>query len=369
MKLPDDRNVIRLSLMTALAGVSAVATDPSLAHSRLPAAPAVVRASVASGPAADYPVVVGSPYAVAGVQFTPVNTMNYDAVGLASVAGEGAAAGISAAHHTLPLPSYVEVTALNSGRTILVRVERRGPADATHVIELSPGAARQLGLADNGSAAVRVRRVNPPESERALLRAGQSAPERMATPKPLLTVLMRRLQADPAASKGGASLARAGGQTPPDDEGATPPAAAKAPPVAPVAQPAPVPAKPAVAAKVTAAPLVAVRAPAKPVHKPAQDKPASPRHDTPREESAKPASTAPAAHDGAFSVQLGAFGQKAHAETIAQKAGGQVSPAGKLWRVRLGPFASRVQAEAALAKAKAAGYSDARIQHAEEAPR
>jgi rare lipoprotein A len=91
---------------------------------------------------------------------------------------------ISAAHHTLPLPSYAEVTDLKTGRTILVRVERRGPGDSQHAIELSPGAAAQLGIAAGSNEGVRVRRVNPPEQDRALLRSGNPAPERMATPKP-----------------------------------------------------------------------------------------------------------------------------------------------------------------------------------------
>jgi rare lipoprotein A len=94
------------------------------------------------------------------------------------------------------LPSYAEVTDLKTGRTILVRVERRGPGDSQHAIELSPGAAAQLGIAAGSNEGVRVRRVNPPEQDRALLRSGNPAPERMATPKPLLDVLQRKL--DPA---------------------------------------------------------------------------------------------------------------------------------------------------------------------------
>jgi rare lipoprotein A len=140
-----------------------------------------------TGPAADYPVVLGEPYKVGDTVFSPANAMNYDAVGYASVGGP--TVGVSAAHHTLPMPSYVEVTSLTSGRTILVRVERRGPMDSTHAIELSPAAIAQLGLSSDGRAPVRVRRVNPLETERALLRSGMNAPERMVTPKPLLAVL------------------------------------------------------------------------------------------------------------------------------------------------------------------------------------
>src|SRR3546814_14674210 len=75
-------------------------------------------------------------------------------------------------HKTLPLPSYVEVTALDTGRTILVRVNDRGPMVTDRLIGLSLGAAEQLGIAD-GVTAVRVRRTNPPAAERRLLRAGE----------------------------------------------------------------------------------------------------------------------------------------------------------------------------------------------------
>src|SRR3546814_10508243 len=51
-------------------------------------------------------------------------------------------------HKTLPLPSYVEVTALDTGRTILVRVNDRGPMVTDRLIGLSRGAAEQLGIAD-----------------------------------------------------------------------------------------------------------------------------------------------------------------------------------------------------------------------------
>jgi len=117
-------------------------------------------ASAANGPAADYPVVIGEPFAIGSTTYTPVDKLNFDAVGYASVGADGGQ-GVSAAHKTLPLPSYVEVTALDTGKTILVRVERRGPMTNDRVIELSPGAVAQLGVGEK--APVRIRRVNPPE--------------------------------------------------------------------------------------------------------------------------------------------------------------------------------------------------------------
>jgi rare lipoprotein A len=64
-------------------------------------------------------------------------------------------------------------------------------------------------------------------------------------------------------------------------------------------------------------------------------------------------------------VQVGAFSSQARAEAAAKAIGAQVLPAGKLWRVRMSGLASPVAAQAALAKARAAGYTDARIQRAD----
>ncbi len=284
------------------------------------AKPAPQRA--ATGPAADYPVVVGGPFTVGSQTYAPVDKLNYDEVGQASVGGAESGGRISAAHKTLPLPSYVEVTSLTSGRTILVRVERRGPMSNEILIELSPAAAGQLGLSPTERVAVRVRRTNPPEPERALLRAGERAPERMATPKGLLDALNRKLQqqapvaipAAPTRETPGRKAARAPAPPRPAP-GATPSPAATHPPVAaPAPRPAPV--------------------------------------------------SKPAAAD-ALVVQIAAFSTRQRADAAAAKLGASVVPAGRLWRMRLGPFTARAEAEAALAKARAAGYSDARIQRAD----
>ncbi|WP_422247141.1 septal ring lytic transglycosylase RlpA family protein, partial [Sphingobium sp.] len=152
------------------------------------------------GMVADAPVELGAPYQVGGKTYTPADPAYYDEVGYAaplSEASQGGAtangeafapAAIAAAHKTLPLPSYVEVTALDSGRTILARVNDRGPMRTDVLIGLSPGAIEQLGVSPGGPIAVRVRRVNPPEQERAVLRAQGRAAERLETPAPLLKV-------------------------------------------------------------------------------------------------------------------------------------------------------------------------------------
>jgi rare lipoprotein A len=138
---------------------------------------------------------VGAPYVVGGRTYVPRDDRQYDEIGYASWYGghhRGRPTangerfdpdGISAAHTTLPLPSYVEVTALDTGRKILVRINDRGPFVPGRIIDLSLGAAKRLGIDRQGLARVRVRRVEPDERARAALRAGgPAAPTRVAPP-------------------------------------------------------------------------------------------------------------------------------------------------------------------------------------------
>ncbi|MDB5700413.1 MAG: septal ring lytic transglycosylase RlpA family protein [Sphingomonadales bacterium] len=138
----------------------------------------------------DNAVKIGVSYQVAGQRYTPADTIDYEQVGLASWYGDELRGqrtangepfnpdGISAAHPTLPMPSYVEVTSLDTGRTILVRVNDRGPFHSTRILDLSIGAARQLGMTGHGARPIRVHRVYPSEIEKLTLRNGQSLPER-----------------------------------------------------------------------------------------------------------------------------------------------------------------------------------------------
>ena len=315
MRLPD-KKFLPLAALTLLAGCGGGARPYDAGQG-----PAAI-----GGPSADFPMVLGAPFTVDGVTYTPSDTMNYDAVGFAAVDAAGGA-GVTAAHRTMPLPSYIEVTALDTGKTILVRVERRGPMSGKSLVELSPGAAAQLGIAGNPRAAVRVRRMNPIEQDRALLRMGQPAPARMDTPKSLLTVLGRKLD---------------------QQAGIVRPVAL--PVSVPGAAPAPVPTLSPVKIK-----------PGKSVPKP---KPAPAPLPAPSLAPAPAPAPKPALH-GKFAVQVGAFSSRANAQIAAKQTGGSVSPAGKFWRVRMGPFSSDAEAKNALAKAKAAGYSDARIQRAD----
>ena len=67
--------------------------------------------------------------------------------------------GVSAAHPTLPLPSYVRVTNLSNGRSLIVRVNDRGPFHGDRIIDVSVKASNLLGFHANGTAWVRVEYV------------------------------------------------------------------------------------------------------------------------------------------------------------------------------------------------------------------
>ena len=111
---------------------------------------------------------VGQPYQVAGTTYHPREDPNYNRVGLASWYGDlfhgrRTANGevydmdrLSAAHPTLPLPTYARVTNLNNGRSVVVRVNDRGPFANDRIIDLSRRSADVLGFRRNGTAVVRV---------------------------------------------------------------------------------------------------------------------------------------------------------------------------------------------------------------------
>ena len=124
-------------------------------------------------PVADYKI--GDPYQVNGVWYYPQVDYGYKETGIASWYGPGfhgkkTANGetydqtdLTAAHRTLPLPSLVKVTNLQNGRTIVVRINDRGPFSNGRVIDLSMRAAQLLGFARAGTAKVRVE-ILPDES-------------------------------------------------------------------------------------------------------------------------------------------------------------------------------------------------------------
>ncbi len=136
---------------------------------------------------------LGSPYQIGGIWYYPQYDPDYDVVGVASwygrqFHGRPTANGevfdmrqISAAHPTLPMPSLVEVTNLENGRSIRLRVNDRGPFHDNRLIDLSQAAARKLGFEGQGLARVRVRFV-------ALLPASGIAPVAGTTTRPATVV-------------------------------------------------------------------------------------------------------------------------------------------------------------------------------------
>jgi rare lipoprotein A len=120
---------------------------------------------------------VGNPYTVAGRVYTPETNPDYRAEGIASwygrdFHGRRTANGevfdmesISAAHPTLPIPSYVRVTHLGNRRSLVVRINDRGPFKEDRIIDLSARSAQLLGFGKNGLSRVRVEYVGPASLE------------------------------------------------------------------------------------------------------------------------------------------------------------------------------------------------------------
>ena len=114
---------------------------------------------------------IGAPYTVAGRTYVPEENPNYQATGLASWYGDDFHGrltanrevfdlnGITAAHPTLPLPSYARVTNLSNGRSLIVRINDRGPYHGNRIIDVSTRAAQLLNFRTSGTAWVRVEYV------------------------------------------------------------------------------------------------------------------------------------------------------------------------------------------------------------------
>ncbi|KQN05961.1 hypothetical protein ASE82_03290 [Sphingomonas sp. Leaf230] len=81
---------------------------------------------------------------------------------------------MTAAHRTLPLGSFVEVTSIETGRSILVRINDRGPGRRDRMIDLSRAAAHMLGTDRHQVATVRIRAIVPSVRDASLLRAGKA---------------------------------------------------------------------------------------------------------------------------------------------------------------------------------------------------
>ena len=188
---------------------------------------------------------VGKPYSVNGRTYVPAENPSYRIEGIASWYGRDfhgrlTANGevydmhsISAAHTTLPMPSYVRVTNLDNGRSIIVRINDRGPYHRNRVIDLSIGTAKALDFYSRGLAHVRVEYVGPAPLEgsddtmlMATLRDGSPAPApskvMIASAKPFIANLDDGKDARVASasarsftlSSASTSVAKSAGETP-----------------------------------------------------------------------------------------------------------------------------------------------------------
>ena len=159
------------SLCIAVAGCASAPTGKKVKFSSakygVPASPKVV-AEGQPVPKGGGRAVVGKPYKVAGKTYRPKRDPDYEKVGLSSwygptFHGRLTANGevfdkksLTAAHTTFPLPSYAKVTNLENGRSIVVRVNDRGPFHGNREIDVSERVATLLGYKDKGVAKVKV---------------------------------------------------------------------------------------------------------------------------------------------------------------------------------------------------------------------
>lgn len=109
---------------------------------------------------------IGSPYKVEDVQYIPAEDFSYNQTGIAGIVpnelnGTRTSNGeifdatqMSATSKTLPLPTIARVTNLDNGQSVIVRVNNRGPFVNTRIMDLSPAAARKIGM--NGQSKVQI---------------------------------------------------------------------------------------------------------------------------------------------------------------------------------------------------------------------
>ncbi|WP_422057567.1 SPOR domain-containing protein [Sphingomonas sp.] len=177
-----------ISVVAAAALLSACGFGGGDDLEELPPAPAAPQAEAPAAPGAGYGAPEGGPATGEGPQGSSrlrPGEERYDRVGYAGYAGAGE--GVFALSGVLPQGTHAEVTALDSGKTILVLIRGQG----TGLIELSGAAARQLGV--TGNPPVRVRRVSVTGQDATALATSQPAPMRADAPPALLAGLRRRL--------------------------------------------------------------------------------------------------------------------------------------------------------------------------------
>lgn len=285
---------------------------------------------------------VGKPYQIKGVWYRPAENMSYDQTGIASwygpnFHGKPTANGevfdqweVSAAHKTLPLPSIVRVTNLENGRSLVIRINDRGPFKPGRIIDLSRRAAQLLGTEQTGTAQVRVQ-ILAKESRQAKLNAISGNRQLASSDAP---IKVQNVASEPVTS-----------QALPDP---SQPKVASKLYVEP--KPAPIKAAPVTQTTIVESPITQSKVSGAKVGEVSQV----------------------AAMPTRMFVQAGAFSNPYNAEQVKARLDGlggdlgnvRITPFsmnGKaLFRVRVGPIGDVAQADAALAQVIDAGYSGAR---------
>ena len=279
---------------------------------------------------------VGDPYKIEGVWYYPSEDYSYREEGVGSWYGaqfHGKPTangerfdmnGISAAHRTLPLPSAVRVTNLDNGRQLNVRVNDRGPFSKNRIIDLSRRAAQLLGFERQGTARVRVEiKAADSMAIKSLAMRGKTGEMPRIASVPRRMVVATPLQAPPVTDSRPQIVGRS----------APTPRQSPAPPVA--------------------------------------RRPASGGAGTPKTMTGEGAIAAipPVATGPGVYIQAGAFANPINAQRLERELsvfGGafvlQVTVGNRqMYRVRLGPVASEVEAEGLLGRMQSQGYDDARI--------
>ena len=306
------RLVARFSGVSAAALLAACATQPPPP----PPPPPTVQVPASAGV-----YKVGQPYQIENVWYYPREQPDYDETGIASwygptFYGKKTANGeiytgdmLTAAHKTLPMPVNVRVTNLDNGKSLVVRVNDRGPFSRGRIIDLSKRAAELLDIIQSGTARVRVTYMG-----RSNLNGGAPPPD---TPPAIASAV-------PAAPSGKVDTAALG----------ILPGAAVAPPAKIQGMPAP--------ASIPADMFADVQPTGQVTQVPVP----------------------PATR---LYVQVGAFTKRENAQAMLNKLGGnlQISPLQRggqtLYRVRTGPLTSVKDADTALSRMSGAGANDARI--------
>ncbi|MBR9970576.1 septal ring lytic transglycosylase RlpA family protein [Magnetospirillum sulfuroxidans] len=270
---------------------------------------------------------IGKPYQIKGVWYYPQEDFDYAETGIASwygpdFHGKLTANGesfdqnaVTAAHRTLPMPSVVRVTNLENGRSLVVRVNDRGPFAHGRVIDLSRRAAQLLGFEGQGTARVRVEIM----ADESRVLAGKAAPSGSSSEPEIVAAPRGSVTAETLPPPGSSEPSR--------------PVVAHAAKADTSAQ------RAAAAAEATERVLASQEV------------------------------TSVAVHSTGIFVQAGSFSRHDNALRLSARLSGvghpnveQVSVKGKTWyRVRFGPISSIDEADRVLESVIAAGQQDARV--------